>query len=374
MNIKILFIFFTFLLNIYPCISQVNPPWERPLKIAWSADGTQFYNESIFQDSAGVPSAVRWKGDTIACVFQWFRAPVGTPTWDRVAVKFSYNNGISWTSPAPIIINGLPPNFQRPFDPTLARINNDSIRIYFSSSAGLPPMGLDSTINTYSAISTDGINYNFEPNARFDHPTNKIIDPAVMYFNGQWHYTCPIGAPQDGAYHATSLDGINFTQQADIPSDPLHNWTGNMLWENPTEMRFYGSGPTLWHNSTADGFTWNGYVATNLTGGDPTAVKISPNNYFIIYVGPPYITSLSESNYKEEFKLYPNPAADVITLSGLPDGKFAYGLFSAAGAKICDGTIANYHPVDISALHPGNYTLMITDSGLILHKKLFTKQ
>ena len=55
------------------CNSQGRPPWESPLKMAWSNDGTNFGNATIFQDSSGVPSIIKWKGDTLVCAFQWFR-------------------------------------------------------------------------------------------------------------------------------------------------------------------------------------------------------------------------------------------------------------------------------------------------------------
>ena len=43
-------------------------------------------------------------------------------------------------------------------------------------------MGLDETVNTYSATSPDGIHYTFDPGIRVDHPTKPVIDPAVIYF------------------------------------------------------------------------------------------------------------------------------------------------------------------------------------------------
>ena len=113
-------------------------PWERPLMQAWSADGVTFSAPSIFQDSSGVPSVIRWKPDTLICAFQWFRQPMGSPSWDRVAVKFSYDDGQSWTTPEPILVNSLPLGYQRPFDPTLVKLGGDSLRIYFSSSATPP--------------------------------------------------------------------------------------------------------------------------------------------------------------------------------------------------------------------------------------------
>ncbi|MFN6062861.1 MAG: hypothetical protein ACK49K_06190, partial [Bacteroidota bacterium] len=44
-------------------------PWNSPLKIATSTDGINFTSSNIFQDSSGVPHVIRWKGDTLICVF-----------------------------------------------------------------------------------------------------------------------------------------------------------------------------------------------------------------------------------------------------------------------------------------------------------------
>ncbi|MBU3742891.1 MAG: exo-alpha-sialidase, partial [Candidatus Kapabacteria bacterium] len=95
-----------------------NGPWQSPLRMAWSSDGRTFSAPTMFRDSSGVPSAVLWKGDALVCAFQWFRAPRTAPTWDRVAVKFSYDAGLTWTEPTPIVVQGMPLQYQRPFDPT----------------------------------------------------------------------------------------------------------------------------------------------------------------------------------------------------------------------------------------------------------------
>lgn len=272
-------------------LAQSNPPWERPLMTAWSNDGITFGPPVVFQDSAGVPSAVRWKGDTLVCVFQWFRQPMNTATWDRVAVKFSFDAGNTWTTPAPIIVSGLPGGYQRPFDPTLAVLPDGRLRLYFSSSDGMPPGGMTSIVNTYSAISSDGVNFVFEPGARFDDANRAVIDPAVTFFQGVWQYAAPAGAPQDGAFHATSNDGLVFTRHALYPSDNQHNWTGNFLATETDELRFYGSGSRIWFNTSKDGFTWLGYRNTTLIGGDPTVVKTPTGMFLAIFVGPPYTRS-----------------------------------------------------------------------------------
>lgn len=338
-------------------------PWERPLKMAWSVDGITFNTPQIFQDSAGVPSVIQWKGDTLACVFQWFRSPVGSASWDRVAVKFSYDNGGHWTTPTPIVINGLPATYQRPFDPTLLALNPDSLRIYFSSSDGMPVAGLDSSINTYSAVSTDGIHYTFEPNSRVDELSNRVIDPAVIRFNHACHYAAPIGSPQQGAYHYISPDGLTFTKVADIPSDALHNWTGNYMLNDSNEIRFYGSGPSLiWFNTSPNGGVWNGYTATNIQGGDPGVVRLANGNYLVVYVGHPYATGIPERGHQQAvWNIYPNPVANSLHLeteAGMHG--LSYHVYDPAGRMVCSGTIgATQTNIDLSYLVNGWYVFSI---------------
>lgn len=314
-------------------------PWQNPLRIAWSNDGVNFGPTSIFQDSSGVPSVIRWKGDTLICAFQWFRLPQNTPSWDRVAVKFSYDAGLSWTAPTPIVVNGLPVNYQRPFDPTLAVLGGDSLRIYFSSSEGMPMGGLNATVNTYSAISQDGVHYIFEPGPRVDDPANKVIDPAVIYFSNGWHYTAPIGAPQEGAYHYVSPDGLNFSPVQPIPSDNQHNWTGNMMVNNTTELRFYGSGPNIWYNSSSNGGVWNGFVPTNLQGGDPSVLQVSEQSYLMVYVGKPYSTGVNNPNSAlHTVQIYPNPASEDLQLHSAEGlGEYQYIIFNADGRILQEG-------------------------------------
>ncbi len=360
-NIKLIYMKTNFIILFCLICSNIlfgqgNPPWERPLKISTSTDGQNFTPAIIFQDSSGVPSLIKWKGDTLACVFQWFRQPMASSTWDKVAVKFSYDNGLSWTQPVPITINGFPTNYQRPFDPTLAVINSDSLRIFYSSSVGMPQPGGDSIIDTHSAVSTDGINFTFEQGPRYDNSAARVIDPAAIIFNNLWHYAAPIGAPQDGAYHCTSGDGINFSRQADYLSDQQHNWTGNFMIYDSGELRFYGSGAQIWYKSSPDGFNYSNYVNTNLFGGDPSVVRVQNNNFIAIYVGEPYTTSVNEIEDIPEH-IFPNPAHDFVILNNSLENS-PYTIFSSLGKAIKTGV---YHAkIDLTGLPPGLYFLLIS--------------
>jgi len=347
--------------------AQGSPPWNNALKMTWSSDGVTFNESTVFQDSSGVPSVIKWHGDTLIAAFQWFRQPNPSPSWDRVAVKYSYDNGVTWSEPLPIIVKGLPGNYQRPFDPTLAATSNDSIRIYFSSSVGMPQAGQDSSINTYSAISTDGVNYAFESGPRVDHPTNRVIDPAVVFFNGAWHYTSPVGSPQQGAYHYVSPDGLNFSPVPPIPSDNTHNWTGNFIVESSTELRFYGSGPQIWYKASANGGVWSGYVPTNIAGGDPTVVKTGDASYLMIYVGRPNTSNIASVSSEAAFSIFPNPARDFVAISSrLELRDAAYLLVDLTGRILLSGVLDHHRTsIDIGMLKPGLYFLRVGAAGQV---------
>jgi hypothetical protein len=359
-QIFIYFALFCYANQINAQLTQQGP-WNNPLQIATSTDGKIFNNVTIFQDSSGVPSVIKWKGDTLICAFQWFRKPIPSPTWDRVAVKFSYNNGQTWTDPKPINIQGIPANFQRAFDPTMVVFGKDSLRMYFSSSVGLPQGGLDATVNCYSARSFDGINYTFEPNARIDELLKQVIDPAVIYFKNQWHYTAPKGAPQDGALHYTSTDGLIFKQQPTIPSDFSHNWTGNLMVVIQGKLRFYGSGNQIWYNTSNDGFNWDGYINTNLKGGDPSVLQLKDNKYIAIFVGLPYVTPIKEINHSEIFEVYPNPFVDNLNLSLkeiLVNKKLV--IYNNLGQKVFEKIIDNIDlTLHLGFLPQGSYHIVI---------------
>lgn len=182
----------------------------------------------------------------------------------------------------------------------------------------MPMGGLDSLVNTYSAVGTDGIHFRFEPGARFDNETRPVIDPAVIYSNNTWLLTAPIGAPQEGAYQASSADGLNFTRMVDIPSDNQHNWTGNMMIDEEGTLKFYGSGPMLWRAPYIGFGSWGNFTSLGIRGGDPSAVarKESGRGRWMVFVGPRYTTSIrngesdgNDNNYG--VALYPNPTADV---------------------------------------------------------------
>lgn len=263
-------------------IEARNPqgPWSRNLSIATSTNGTTFATATTFVERAGVPSVIRDANGRLIAAFQWF--PENDTAWDKVAVAYSDDDGATWSEPQSITVNGMPEGYQRPFDPTVTFAEDGRIRMFFTSS--IRPPGIDGTTEIYSAISDDGVTYTFEDGVRLGVAGERVIDSAAMRFNGTWHLT----SPRDGigAYHATSPDGITFTQQHDIAS-PAWNWLGNLVDGSNGTMRFYGSGPGgIWWSETADGDTWSVPTRTNVNGADPAVVRLEHGTFIIISVVP----------------------------------------------------------------------------------------
>jgi len=239
----------------------------------------------LFCKAGGVPSAVRDRDGRIHVAFQWF-ADRSSPHWDRVARKTSDDGGRTWSEPEPLVFEGLPGNYQRPFNPTLVALPDGRMRIFFSSGPRPEPPGPMQPA-TYSAISDDGLHVRCEPGVRFTLPPQRVIDPAVLLVGETWPLTAPIGRPEDGAYHATSTDGLTFERQADIPSVDGANWTGNLL-QRPTGLRFYGgSRRGLWYADSAAGQDWSTPRSLGFQGGDPTVVEVEPERFLLICVGAP---------------------------------------------------------------------------------------
>ena len=200
----------------------------------------------------------------------------------------SLDDGATWGPVDFIDIVGLPEDVGRPFDPTIVYVpETDDWRLYFSLS--LNGNILDETVCTHSALSKDGLVYAYESEARFCTEGGPVIDPAVIFDGETWVYSAPRGAPQDGAFLATSLDGLTFTTQPNIPSDRNHRWTGNFGLTDDG-LRFYGAeglytdGNWMWYaDSTNRGTSWSDYIRTNIPAGkDPAVLRMSDGGWWLL--------------------------------------------------------------------------------------------
>jgi hypothetical protein len=265
-------------------------PYSLDLEEWTSTDGTTFTNTRTFQVCADVPSIAQHEDGTLIATYQGFEDKNTDSKWDKVAVRISKNNGASWSAQEFITVSGLPAGTGRPFDPTITFDPIDKgWRMYFSLTTNTKNM-LDNEVCTHSAYSDNGVDYIRDSGERFCDDDRPVIDPAVGYLNGTWYYAAPSGAPHDGAFFATSTDGLNFTEGNHILSDHNHNWTGNFT-ATDGKMRFYGAeglhpkGNFMWWAETSDGGAgWSDFKRTNIPAGkDPGIIKLQDGTW-IMYV------------------------------------------------------------------------------------------
>ncbi|MCE3226335.1 MAG: repeat-like domain [Bacteroidetes bacterium] len=366
-----------FILSITVCFVSVisfSQPWLAPLKICSGSNGTSFSGATVFQDSSGVATVIRVgtsNSDTLIAAFQWFPMPMGNPGWDKVAVKYSYNGGASWTTPTTCTFVGLPAGFQRPFDPTLLQLPNGKIRMYFSCG---PTIGSTGSINTYAANSTDGKTYTFEPVASFDDAAKNAIDPAVGLLGSTYYYNSSTGVNGDPSHRAISTDAISFTTQATFPYDGIHVWLGNYLADG-SALKFYGCGNSIWMNSTTNGSTWSGYVNTNVgMGADPAVVKTKSGTYIMIYTGPPNPTGMeTRESISSDILVYPVTFNDFILVRSKSAKPVDVQIIDQLGKKVFEEKSENQsqiRQIHLQHLSAGIYYMKLSRNGISVTRKI----
>ncbi|MEQ2008283.1 MAG: hypothetical protein ABMA26_15925 [Limisphaerales bacterium] len=285
-------------------------PWDQDVLVYRLGEG-QPEKLATF-GRAGVPTLARLKDGRLITAFQHFPAD-DNRNFDRVAVSFSRDEGQTWTKPEPIAMDGMDAGLARPFDPTLVPLPDGGVRLYFTSNRS--PDFRRSTPAIYSAVSRDGLCYEFEPGVRFDVEGRVVIDCAAALHDGVFHLIVPDnGTPEEmraneqrrepprgeKGYHAVSKDGLNFERIADVTMPTQGRWLGNMQSEG-RRLAFFGTGPGPWPATSVDGVTWQtGTSPTRVPGADPGTVKLRDGSWLVAVTGPPREGTASARNRQQQ--------------------------------------------------------------------------
>ncbi len=276
-------------------------PWDNDvLAYRASADG-QVEKLATFP-RAGVPTVARLKDGRLAAAHQHFPAD-NDADFDKVAVHFSSDEGRTWTDAQVIRLEGLPEGMRFPFDPTLVPLSDGRVRLYFTSLKGR--QFNEDRPAIYSAVSSNGLDFVFEPGVRFGIEGRPVIDCAVALHHDVFHLFAPDNGagnnpgvarrdpadqPRGGTgYHATSKDGLNFTRQADVPLDNWLRWLGNAQSDGNV-IRFFGTGGpgSVWTATSTNGVSWIvDEDFPSVMGADPGAVKLKDGGWLLVVTGPP---------------------------------------------------------------------------------------
>jgi hypothetical protein len=260
--------------------------------IVYRASGAGAVERITAFERAGVSTIARLADGRMIAAHQHFPAAFGAD-FDKVAVHSSNDEDRTWSAPQVIRLTGLPEGMRVPFDPTLVPLPDGSVRLYFTSTRGrrldkAPPA-------IYSAISSDGVNYLFEPGMRFGMEGRIVIDCAVALHRGVFHLFAPDNGPASRTpgskrptggvgYHATSTDGLHFTRAADVQIEGRRRWLGNAQSDGRA-ITFYGTGPRLWTATSEDGAAWKLGADLGIRGGDPGAVTTKDGALIVVITG-----------------------------------------------------------------------------------------
>ncbi len=300
-------------------------PWDHDVQVyRVSAEGQVRWLATF--ERAGVPTLGRLKDSRLLAAHQYFPAD-GEADFDKIAVRFSEDEGQSWTPPEVIHLTGLPSGMRFPFDPTLVPLPDGRVRLYFTSRLGRP---LDEDVPAiFSAISTNGLDYVWEPGKRFGITNRMVIDCAVVLHDGVFHLYSPDNglAPRRGegpvraearpgagvGYHATSADGLNFTRTDDVRIAGQRHWLGNAQSDGQ-RITFFGTGDSgppgpdspltrrggVWMATSRDGQTWQPLATPPIPGADPGAVAARDGGWIVAATGPPRPGTPSAERFRME--------------------------------------------------------------------------
>jgi hypothetical protein len=306
---------------------QASPPSGSPGP--WDNDVQVFHVDRLGRAQplatfprAGVATIARFGDGRLIAAHQYF--PDNNPAaFDKVAVRFSQDEGQSWTEPQVIRLSGLPEGMRFPFDPTLVPLPDKRIRMYFTSVAMI---GADAPA-IYSAISSDGLTYAVEPGRRFGIEGRPVIDSAVVLHRGTFHLYAPRSEDVGFGYHATSTDGLTFRRADDVKMDGKRRWLGAAVSDGRS-ITFFGTGEPdapaqrlpqaigaqappgapqpvspaaprgtpkggIWAATSRNGQSWQPIPAPAVPGADPGAVATRDDGWIFVATGPPRMNTPS---------------------------------------------------------------------------------
>lgn len=133
--------------------------------------------------------------------------------------------------------------------------------------------------------------------------------------------------------------------------------------QDSTEMRFYGcGGNTIWYNATPNGGVWNGYVHTNIQGGDPAVVRKLNGTYLMIFTGGNVPTGIDQTITNTSLiQVYPNPASTQLTFSALDQVSslmIHFDLLDMTGRSIMTGKFTKKISINTESIPAGFYYLL----------------
>ncbi len=270
-------------------------PWEGSISLYSSDNGLDFgFNGTLLFKNAAVPHILKTIDGDLIATFQYFYDKDTDEVIENGIMHYSISsdNGETWSDAEKLILEDLPevcgcptpdnPSMQSAVDPTLAQLEDASFRIYFTYHA------VEDDYSMTSTAIADEIDEAFVYEGKiFENEDTYLLDPAVVYYDGLWHYYNSSNGYNDGTpeeyvnIHATSEDGQTFELEENI-NFSIGFLGGAVAMEDG--IRFYGAGGvdgTLSAFST-DGYEWEEDNVPRYPGSDPGVVQLDDGSFLML--------------------------------------------------------------------------------------------
>jgi hypothetical protein len=247
-------------------------PYNDSISYATSTDLLKWTDQqTVLAEHASVPDVIV-KDDVIYVYFVDVSVD-GKP--EQISLIKSSDKGKTWTQKQNITIEGVGDRVAVDPDPML--LSDGKIRLYYFDIA-TTKNDLSLEKNTmYSAISDDGISFTQEDGIRLNY--TGIFDPDVLKIGDNW--TMYVGTDDQKVLYATSTDGLNFVYGGVAYSGGA---IPNVYYAGEKYYMYVGGIDILTsNNGKTFTKTSSGFESVNKTTADPGVVKISDNNYLMIY-------------------------------------------------------------------------------------------
>lgn len=269
-----------------PATSMNAGPWANRLLIATSPDGLTWERTGqILTDQGDVPDAILTdEGEIRVYYITWCPSELQ----NRIAVASS-QDGLTWEYRPITLTHPEGGPLGMPADPIIERADDGRYRLYFTSQ--IPPAQHG---QSHSAISEDGYTFTYEGRV-FGLDDQNTLDVNVLKIGETWHYFAG-GIPGQN-WHATSPDGLTFTQTEDFINDRIIMSNGLAVEGG---YRYYGfqqlpGDASIVSFFTEDGINWQleeGFrlrmdVSTGLEAEgvkDPAVVQLPDSTWLMVYV------------------------------------------------------------------------------------------
>lgn len=265
-----------------------NAPWKQDLFMG-SGDINTFSGKSFLIHGTATPSAV-FRDNSVVVYFNYYpsqdRKKYGSIFWIKSA-----DQGRNWTQPAPIVISGLPPLQTYPISPQVVLLPAGKIKLYFLAKAENAPHN-----KLYAAISSDGVNFNYDPSTNFEIENESLIAFTVAILDERMHMVAftKEGSTTNTAYNAISYDTKVFTRLADLTIEDAFYGQSHLVVRGKNLYLIGSSSKGLWRTSSSDGNVWSNPAYFNLPAQNPTAVNVG-EKFLLFYTDNP-TTDLSDKS------------------------------------------------------------------------------